>query len=259
MTLRVAIVDDEPLARDGVALHLQAHGDIVIVAACENGSEAIRAIREHSPDLVLLDVKMPGLTGFDVIEAIGAQQMPPVIFLTAYEDFALRAFRVAAIDYLQKPIDPARLDEALERARTNIAQQDLFERTQALSSAIQRITRRPDAAANEDDRIAVRSGGSTHFLKPHEISRVEAARDYVTIHTNGQQYVVREALRDMEERLAPHRFRRVHRSSLVSLGKIRELQINDSGDAEVVLEDGTRVKVGRAYRDAVLDALQPRS
>ncbi len=258
MTLRVLIVDDEPLARDGVALYLQAHPDVEIVEACENGSEAIRAIREHSPDLVLLDVKMPGLTGFDVIESIGVQRMPPVIFLTAYEDYAMRAFRVAAIDYLQKPIDAAKLDEALERARTSIAQQDLFKRTQALSSALDRIARRPGAAGDQEDRIAVRSGGNTHFLRPHEIAWVEATGDYVTIHAHEQHYVVRESMRDMEQRLAPYHFRRVHRSSLVSLGKIRELEVKESGDTEVVLEDGTRIKVGRAYKDAVLDALKPR-
>jgi two-component system, LytTR family, response regulator len=258
VTLRVLIVDDEPLAREGVALYLRSHPDVTVVAACENGSEAIRAIREHAPDLVLLDVKMPGLTGFDVIESIGVQQMPPVIFLTAYDDYAVRAFRVGAIDYVQKPIDAARLSEALARARTAIAQQDLFERTQALSSALDRIARRPGATFEPEERIAVRSGGNTHFLRPHEISWVEAARDYVTIYTSKQQYVVREPLREMEQRLAPHGFHRVHRSSLVSLGKIRELEIKESGDAEIVLEDGARVKVGRAYKDAVLDALKPR-
>ncbi len=199
------IVDDEPLARDGIALYLREHPDVVVVAACENGSEAIRAIREQAPDLVLLDVKMPGLTGFDVIESIGVQQMPPVIFLTAYEDYAVRAFRVGAIDYLQKPLDAARLGEALERARTSIAQQDLFERTQALSSALDRIARRPGARTDQEERIAVRSGGNTHFLRPQEISWVEAARDYVTIHTSKQQYIVREALREMEQAVSAAR------------------------------------------------------
>jgi two-component system LytT family response regulator len=259
LTLRVLIVDDEPLARDGVAFYLKAHADVAIVAACENGSEAIRAIREHAPDLVLLDVKMPGLTGFDVIESIGVQRMPPVIFLTAYEDYALRAFRVAAIDYLLKPIDAARLREALERARTSIAQHDLLERTQALSTVLDRLAHRQGSAGDQEDRIAVRSGGNTHFLRPQEISWVEAAGDYVTIHTSKQHYVVREAMRDLEQRLAPHHFHRVHRSSLVSLGKIRELEVTDGGDTEIVLEDGTRLKVGRAYKDALLDVLKARS
>ena len=123
MTLRVLIVDDEPLAREGVALSLETHPDIVIVASCERGSDAVRVIRERVPDLVLLDVTMPGLSGFDVIESIGADAMPLVIFLTAHEHHALRAFRVAAIDYLLKPIDPQQLDEALERARRKIAAQ----------------------------------------------------------------------------------------------------------------------------------------
>jgi two-component system LytT family response regulator len=251
----VLIVDDEPLARDGVALYLKAHPDISVVGASENGSEAIRAIREHSPDLVLLDVKMPGLTGFDVIESIGVERMPPVIFLTAYADYAVRAFRVSAIDYLQKPIDAARLAEALDRARTSIAQNDLYKRTQALSSVLDQLTRTSGGA---EDRIAVRSGGNTHFLRPNEISWVEAAGDYVTIYTTKQHYVVREALHDMEQRLAPHHFHRVHRSSLVSIGKVRALEVLESGDTELVLEDGTRLKVGRAYKDAVLAALKLR-
>jgi two-component system LytT family response regulator len=254
----VVVVDDEPLARDGVALCLEEHTDVAIVAACENGSEAIHAIREHAPDLVILDVKMPGLSGFDVIESIGVQRMPRVIFLTAYEDYALRAFRVAAIDYLLKPIDSAKLGEALERARTSIAQHDLLERTQALSSVLDRLAQRPSSARYQEDRIAVRSGGNTHFLRPQEISWVEATGDYVTIHTSKQHYVVRETMRDMEQRLAPHHFGRVHRSSLVSLGKIRELEVTESGDTELVLEDGTRLKTGRAYKDALLSALKTR-
>jgi two-component system LytT family response regulator len=258
VTLRVVIVDDEPLAREGVALYLKSHADVAVVAACADGSEAIRAIRAHAPDLVFLDVKMPGLSGFDVIESIGVQQMPPVIFLTAYEDYALRAFRVAAVDYLLKPIDAARLSEALERARGGIAQRDLLERTQALSSVLERIGPRPRASSERDERIAVRAGGNIHFIRPHEIAWVEAAGDYVTIHAGEQRYDVREPMRDMEQRLAPYRFHRVHRSSIVSLAKIRELEVNDSGDSEIVLDDGTRLKVGRAYKDALLGALNAR-
>lgn len=259
MTLRVLIVDDEPLARDGVALYLKSHSDISIVGACENGSEAIHAIRELSPDLVLLDVKMPGLTGFDVIESIGVERMPPVIFLTAYEEYAVRAFRVAAIDYLQKPIDAARLAEAVERARASIAKHDLFQRTQALSSLLQRLVKRPGVSHDVEERISVRSGGNTHFLRPQEISWIEAAGDYVTIYTTKQQYVVREALQEMEQRLAAYRFHRVHRSSLVCLDRVRQLEVKESGDTELVLEDGQRIRVGRAYKDAVLAALKPRA
>lgn len=259
MSLRLVIADDEPLAREGIALFLAKYPDITVVASCENGSEAIRAIREHSPDLVLLDVKMPGLTGFDVIESIGLQRMPPVIFLTAYEDYALRAFRVAAVDYLLKPIDAARLSDALARARTSIAQRNLLERTQTLSSVLERIAPRPGAGGDPDAKIPVRAGGNTHFLRPAEITWVEAAGDYVTIHTTSQRYVVREAMRELEQRLAQHRFHRVHRSSLVSLGKICELEVLESGDTEIVLEDGTRLRVGRAYKDSLLEALKARS
>ncbi len=164
---------------EGVALYLEAHPDIEIVASCASGSEAIRLIRERAPDLVLLDVKMPGLSGFDVIESIGVEQMPPVIFLTAYEDYALRAFRVAAVDYLLKPIDEQRLNEALERARMTVASKDMLERANALSSALQRLPQRRTDRPH-GDRVAVRSGGSTYFLRPQEILWVEASGDYVT-------------------------------------------------------------------------------
>lgn len=259
MTLRVLIVDDEPLARDGAAFYLESHSDVIVAGTCENGSEAIRAIREQSPDLVLLDIKMPGLTGFDVIESIGVERMPPVIFLTAYEEHALRAFRVAAVDYVLKPIDAARLGEALERARNRIAQQDLLAKTQALSTVLERLAHRSVSPGPDDERIAVRSNGTLHFLRPPEISWVEASGDYVTIHTSTRRYVVREPMRDIEQRLAPFKFRRVHRSSLVCTGKIRELLVTDTGDTELVLEDGTRIKVGRAYRDALLAELKART
>ena len=256
MTLRVLIADDEPLAREGVALSLEAHPDIVIVASCDSGSEAIRGIRERVPDLVLLDVTMPGLSGFDVIDAIGADAMPPVIFLTAHEHHALRAFRVAAIDYLLKPIDARQLDEALDRARRMIASQVVVERANELSSALEQLPRR--SSSGREGRIVVRSGGRIHFLRPEEILWVEASGDYVTLHTRKQQYLVREAMHTMELRLAAYDFKRVHRSSLVCLESIKELEFKDGGDSEVVLENGTRLKVGRAHKDALLDSLKAR-
>jgi two-component system LytT family response regulator len=185
--------------------------------------------------------------------------MPPVIFLTAYEEHALRAFRVAAIDYLLKPIDAGRLGEALERARTSIAQRQLLERTRQLSSVLDSVVKGSGSSGSDrEDRIAVRSGGNIHFLRPKEISWVEAAGDYVTIYTSTQQYVVREPMREMEQRLSPHRFKRVHRGHLVSLSRICELELNESGDSEIVLDTGIRLKVGRAYKDALLDALKAR-
>jgi two-component system LytT family response regulator len=259
MTLRVAIVDDEPLARDGVALLLRGERDVEIVAMCADGTEAVRSIRELAPDLVFLDVRMPGLSGFDVIEAIGVDRMPAVVFLTAYEQHALRAFRVNAVDYLLKPLDAAKLADALERARRDLAQRNLLRRTTELASLLDQVGARGPNSVNRGGRVVVRSGGNIHILKPDEIAWVEADGDYVTLHAGGKSYLVRESLRNMEARLAAHGFQRIHRSALVSIRRIRELAANDIGDYDVVLDDGARLKLGRSYKDALFAALDARA
>jgi two-component system LytT family response regulator len=255
MTLRIAIVDDEPLAREGVALELESQPDVEIVAACGDGAAAIRAIRELEPDLVFLDVKMPGLSGFDVIEAVGRDRMPPVIFLTAHEEHALRAFRVDAVDYLLKPLDGAKLAEALQRARTAIARSDLAGRARDLAALLDRLGAGRDVSAGRGEQIVVRSPGSIRILKPEEIVWIAADGDYVRIHTERESHLVRESLRSMEARLEPFGFRRTHRSSLVCLRRIRELVLCDSGDYDAVLENGCRLKVGRQYKEALFRAL----
>ena len=255
MTLRVAIVDDEPLAREGVALHLRAEADIEVVAMCADGAEAIRAIRELKPDLVFLDVRMPGLSGFDVIEEIGVERMPAVIFLTAYEQHALDAFRVNAVDYLLKPLDREKLAAALARARRDVAQDNLLRRTNELVTLLDQLGATGSQSANRSGRILVRAGANVHILKPDEIAWVEAEGDYVTLHTIEKSYLLRESLRNMEARLGTHGFQRIHRSCLVSIRRIRELLANESGDYDAVLDNGTRLKVGRRYKDALFAAL----
>ena len=255
MILRVAIVDDEPLAREGVALHLRAEADIEIVAQCADGTEAVRSIRELAPDLVFLDVRMPGLSGFDVIEEIGVERMPAVIFLTAYEQHALDAFRVNAVDYLLKPLDLEKLTAALARARLDFTQRNLLRRTTELVSLLDQLGASGSQGANRSGRILVRAGGNVHILRPEEIAWVEADGDYVTLHTPEKSYLLRESLRNMETRLGPHGFRQIHRSCLVSIRRIRELLANDTGDYHAVLDNGSRLKVGRRYKDALLAAL----
>ena len=229
MKIRTLIVDDEPLAREGVALALAAERDVEIVGSCEDGPSAVRAIRDLDPDLVFLDVKMPGLDGFAVIDEIGADKMPPVIFLTAYEEHALRAFRVNALDYLLKPIDAADLRKSDERAGADTA-----------------------------ERILVRTNGRVHVLDPREIDWVEAAGDYVTMHAAGKSHLVRDSLRNIEARLATHGFIRIHRSTLVKLACIRELVAKDSGDHDVLLHDCTVLRLSRSYKDALYEALNAR-
>jgi len=252
MKLRVLIVDDEPLAREGVALALGDEQDIDVVGACEDGESAVRAIQELDPDLVFLDIKMPGRTGFEVIEAIGTERMPAVVFLTAYEEHALEAFRVNAIDYLLKPIDTAEFRRALARAKQAIASRDWRARAEGLEHLLARV--RSDAGAPE--RIVVRTSGRVYLLAPEEITWVEADGDYVTIHTPRKAHLVRESLKEMERQLADHGFRRIHRSALVNLRCIRELVAKDSGDHDVVLQDETTLRLSRSHKDALFAALK---
>jgi two-component system LytT family response regulator len=258
MKIRTLIVDDEPLAREGVALALAAERDVEIVGSCADGPSAVRAIRDLDPDLVFLDVKMPGLDGFAVIDEIGTDKMPPVIFLTAHEEHALRAFRVNALDYLLKPIDAADLRKSVERARRRRAQDEIGAWRRELRALVAAFAHeRPGADANE--RILVRTNGRVHVLDPREIDWVEAAGDYVTMRAAGKSHLVRDSLRNIEARLAPHGFIRIHRSTLVKLASIRELVAKDSGDHDVVLHDGTVLRSSRSYRDALYEALNARA
>ena len=257
MKLRTLIVDDEPLAREGVALALAKERDVEIVGSCGDGPSAVRAIRELEPDLVFLDIKMPGLDGFGVIGEIGADKMPLVIFLTAYEQHALRAFRIDALDYLLKPIDAEDLRKSVERARRRHAQDAIGAWRGELRALVDKFAHeRP--AADAPERILVRTNGRVHVLDPREIDWVEAAGDYVTIHAAGKSHLVRDSLRNLDTRLAAHGFLRIHRSTLVKLASIGELVAKDSGDHEVVLHDGTVLRLSRSYKDALYEALNAR-
>jgi two-component system LytT family response regulator len=257
MKIRTLIVDDEPLAREGVALALAAERDIEIVGSCEDGPSAVQAIRDLDPDLVFLDVKMPGLDGFAVINEIGADKMPPVIFLTAYEEHALRAFRVNALDYLLKPIDTADLRKSVERARRRRAQDEIGAWRGELRALVAAVAHER-AGTDTAERILVRTNGRVHVLDPLKIDWVEAAGDYVTMHAAGKSHLVRDSLRNIEARLAVHGFIRIHRSTLVKLSCIRELVAKDSGDHDVVLHDSTVLRLSRSYKDALYEALNAR-
>lgn len=256
MTIRVLIVDDEPLAREGVAIALGQHADVEIVRECPDGPSAVRAIRELTPHLVFLDIRMPGLDGFGVIDEIGVDRMPLVIFLTAYGEHALRAFRVNAIDYLLKPVDTEELDQSLDRARRRLEQRANAAWRSDLRALVSTIVREQQATGTE--RILVRTGGRIRVIDPTEIDWIEASGDYVTVHVQRNAHLVRESLRNMEERLARYGFRRIHRSILVKLHCVRELIARDSGDHQIILHDGTVLRVSRSYREALYDALSER-
>lgn len=252
MPIRILIVDDEPLAREGVALQLRKEQDVEIVGECENGTEAIRAIKALRPDLVFLDIRMPKISGFDVIEKVGTAEMPLVIFLTAYDEYAIEAFRRNALDYLLKPLDKAIFRESLEKARRQIDNDRRAANSEKLDKLLASLSApQPQPSAPLPPRIAVKLAGQVHFLQPGELHWVESEGDYVNVHTASKSHLVRESMQSMERRLEPYGFLRIHRSAIVNLDRITRLVTTESGDYEVQMADGLTLKVGRNYREAL--------
>ena len=268
MTINVLIVDDEPLAREGVLLRLKQEADFNVIAECGNGSDAIRVILENKPDLVFLDIKMPKVTGFDVIKAVGTENMPIVVFMTAYDEFAIEAFQVNALDYLLKPINTNLFQECLARIRQEIKKTRIAHRSHQLSALLneEALDDVPQSNKNKaslstttkenNERFIVRSQGHVHFLRPDDISWVEADGDYINIHTRQRVHLVRETMKKIETRLEKYGFQRIHRSVIVKLQLIRELITSDNGDYSVVIEDGTKLKLSRSYRDLLFDKMK---
>ncbi len=254
MKMRVLIVDDEEFARRGIRTRLQKLDDIEIVAECKNGREAIESIRRTSPDLIFLDVQMPGKNGFDVVESIGPEALPQVIFLTAHDKYATRAFDVRALDYLLKPIDDERFHVALSRARESLARTRDYQLGERLAALIQDLRTTTQHGANS--RIMVRSGGRVMFVKIAEIDWVEAAGDYVSIHSGKKSWLLRETISSIEKRLAPFGFARIHRSSIVKVERVAEMRALDNSEYIVILHDGTQLKLSRNYRQALQPILE---
>ena len=251
MTLRVLIADDEPVARRGIFRLLRQEPDIEVVGECEDGASAIAAIGALSPDLVFLDVQMPELDGFAVIEAIGGSRMPAVIFVTAFDQHAVRAFDAQAIDYVLKPIDPERFRRALQRARSHLAHPDdsFVRRVSEALKLIDRGEPQPYPA-----RLAIRSEGRVRLLDVVDVDRVLAAGNYVEVHAGAKPHLLRETMTSLESRLDPRRFVRVSRAAIVSIAQIREVQPLFNGDFVVLLKNGAQVNGSRRYR-AALDVL----
>jgi two-component system LytT family response regulator len=249
--IRVLIADDEPLARERLASLLSAEPDVELVAQARDGEEAATAIHDHTPDLVFLDVQMPQMNGFDVIEAVGTDKMPLVIFVTAYDQHALRAFQVRALDYLLKPFDRERFSDALQRARKQLEREetgDLGRRLLALVKDLRRDQPR-------SDRLVVKSGGRLFFLRTDEIDWVEAAGNYVRLHVGPTSHLLRETMNAIESRLDPEKFFRIHRSRIVNMERIQELQPWLNGEYAVLLRTGTRLTLSRGYREKLQDRL----
>lgn len=250
--IRAIIVDDEPLAREGVRLHLNAEADIEIVGEAGNGEEAVALIESVRPDLLFLDVQMPGLDGFGVLDAIGAPQMPVTIFTTAFDEFALRAFDAHAIDYILKPYDADRFRMAIERARLQLTGRRKATMDERLDSLLEELRTRNQYL----ERLVVRSGGRILILRVSEIDWIEAASNYVRLHAGGKEYLLRETMTALEAKLDPMEFVRIHRSTIVRVDRIRELEPLFQGDYVVVLEDTTRLTSSRGYRERLQELLQ---
>jgi two-component system LytT family response regulator len=237
--IRALVVDDEPLARSNLTVLLRRDPEVDVVRECGSGVEALAEIRGSKPDLVFLDVQMPECDGFDVLEMLGGELPPAVVFVTAYDQYALRAFEAGALDYLLKPFDNARFDRALGRAKERIA----HEKTS------------PPVM----ERFAVKSAGQVSFLKASEIDWIEAADYYSCLHVGARTHLLRRSMAELDEELDQTVFCRIHRSTIVKLDRVRGLKLNESGEYDVLLEDGTKLRLSRRYRKELQSRLNVRS
>ncbi len=242
--IRTLIVDDEPLARQRLRDLLRAEPDVLVLGECGDGREAIDAIRREAPDLVFLDVQMPAPDGFGVVRAVGAGRMPAVIFVTAYDRYALQAFEVRALDYLLKPFDRERFRKALGHARSQVERARAGELADRLAALLDEVRPVPRAV----ERLVVKAGGRVFFLRAAEIDWVEAAGNYLRLHVGADVHLLRETMNGLEARLGPDQFLRIHRSTLVNVDRIREVQPLFHGDHVVILQDGTELAMSRGYR-----------
>jgi len=225
--IKVVVVDDEPLARSNVLVLLRRDAEIEVVAECGSGAEAIREIRSRKPDLLFLDVQMPECDGFDVLELLGGELPSATIFVTAYDQYALRAFETGALDYILKPFDNARFERALLRAKERI---------------------RGKKRAQRPDRLAVKSAGQLLFIKVAEIDWIEAADYYACLHVGGKSHLLRRTIQDLEQELDPSAFCRIHRSTIVNLERVSGIVHGEEGESEVQLSTGARLSLSRRYR-----------
>ena len=232
--VRTLIVDDEPLARTNLRVLLGRHSDVQIVGESGSGAEALEEIRRNKPDLVFMDVQMPECDGFDVLEMLGRDVPPAVIFVTAYDQYALKAFEAGALDYLLKPFDDARFELALSRARAKLQQP------------------RP---ASGSGRVTVKSGGQILFLELGDIDWIEAADYYACLHVGARTHLLRRSMSELEQDLDPNVFCRIHRSAIVNLTRVRGLQLNRSGEYEALLRDGRTLPISRRYRRHIQSAV----
>jgi two-component system, LytTR family, response regulator len=255
--MRVVIVDDEPLARRGIRQLLASHADVEVAGEARNGREAVRILNALAPDLVFLDVQMPEIDGFAVLRQLSIDPLPAVIFVTAFDSFAVRAFESHALDYLVKPVHEARFQDALAHARERLKSLEAVELSRRLSSmlASQPHQQQPGTPP-PSRRLVIGTGGSDLILEAAEIDWIEAEDYYAAVHAHGKRHLVRESLASLETRLDRTQFVRVHRSAIVNLAQVREIRAHVIGDSTVVLRDGTQLPLSRRRREQVAEAIR---
>lgn len=249
--LKVMIVDDEPLAREKIRGLLKSDSEIEIVSECSSGTKAVAAVQKQAPDLLFLDIQMPELDGFGVLKTLPTQNMPYVIFVTAYDQYALRAFEVYALDYLLKPFDRERFQKALDRAKSQIRK----DRSSSLSQGILSLVEELKGGPRHLERLLIKQNGRVHLLKTQDIDWIEAEGNYVRIHAGKDVHLLRETITTLETQLNPRKFMRIHRSSIVNLDRIKELQPWFHGEYRIILRDGTQLMLSRSYREKLNEVL----
>ncbi|MCP5395764.1 MAG: response regulator transcription factor [Sphingomonadaceae bacterium] len=261
MTIRTILVDDEKLAIQGLQLRLEPFEDVEIIDTCSNGRDAIRKIKTEKPDLVFLDIQMPGFDGFSVVKGVMEIEPPLFVFVTAYQEHAVRAFEANAVHYLMKPVDEVALADTIERVRVRLAEKRSAEEAEKLMNVLSEVA--PDAAeefaeggeGESADRfeklINIKDRGQIFRVEVDSIEHIEAAGDYMCIYTGDNSLILRETMKDLERRLDPRKFQRVHRSTIVNLNQVRQVRPHTNGECFLVLESGAEVKVSRSYRDVV--------
>jgi two-component system LytT family response regulator len=260
--LKTLIVDDESLARRGLAHRLKNIADIEIVGEAKNGREALNLIAEQKPDLVFLDIQMPGISGFEVVRQLDADNMPIILFLTAYDEFAVQAFEVNALDYILKPIDEERLEQVLDKVRSNLDQRRALEHKQLLLKLASEISGKTissfaeiennDVAGlthKEPARLAIRDSGRTTWVDQQDIEWIDAAGDYMCVQAKGVTYIMRKTMKELEKELDGKILQRIHRSTIVNIRQVREMESHINGEYFLTLESGHRVKLSRTYKD----------
>ena len=260
--LKAIIVDDEELARQGLAMRLAEHEEVEVVQDCQSGREAIEAIIEHEPHIVFLDIQMPGMTGFEMISEIQMDIMPMIIFVTAYDAFAIDAFNVEAMDYLLKPVEAERLTEAINKAQLRKQQQSAVNEKQRLlnlvikltgksTSAIGELMDNQDELAEHADRLAIKDGSSITFVPVRDIDWIDAAGDYMCVHAVGVTHIMRTTMKELETKLDPSIFQRVHRSTIVNLQRVEKISSHINGEFHLTLSCGSSLKMSRSYKEKV--------